>query len=59
MKLLSKGELEECRKQVAFLLDQDWIVPSYASHAASVVFAWNSEGTWRFCQDNRRLNASR
>ena len=58
MKLLSKGELEECRKQVAFLLDQGWIMPSRASYDASVVFA-NSEGTWSFCQDNRRLNASR
>ena len=51
------GELDECRKQVAFLLDQGWIVPSSASHAASVVFARKPDGTWRFCQDYRWLNA--
>ena len=33
MKRWSQGELDECRKQVAFLLDQGWIVPSCASHA--------------------------
>ena len=41
----------------AFLLDQGWIVPSCASHAASVVFARKADGTWRFCQDYRGLNA--
>ena len=35
MKRWSQGELDECRKQVSFLLDQGWIVPSSASHAAS------------------------
>ena len=57
MKRWSQGELDECRKQVAFLLDQGWIVPSRASHAASVVFARKPDGTWRFCQDYRGLNA--
>ena len=57
MKRWSQGELDECRKQVAFLLDQGWIVPSRASHAASVVFARKADGTWRFCQDYRGLNA--
>ena len=57
MKRWSQGELDECRKQVAFLLDQGWIVPSSASHAASVVFARKADGTWRFCQDYRGLNA--
>ena len=57
MKRWSQGELDECRKQVAFLLDQGWIVPSRASHAASVVFARKADGTWRFCQDYRCLNA--
>ena len=57
MKRWSQGELDECRKQVAFLLDQGWIVPSCASHAASVVFARKADGTWRFCQDYRGLNA--
>jgi hypothetical protein len=55
MKRWSQGELDECRKQVAFLLDQGWIVPSRASHAASVVFARKADGTWRFCQDYRGL----
>ena len=49
IKRWSQGELDECRKQVAFLLDQGWIVPSCASHAASVVFTRNPDGTWRFC----------
>ena len=57
MKRWSQGELDECRKQVAFLLDQGRIVPSSASHAASVVFARMADGTWRFCQDYRWLNA--
>ena len=57
MKRWSQGELDECRKQIAFLLDQGWIVPSSASHAASVVFARKADGTWRFCQDYRGLNA--
>ncbi len=57
MKRWSQGELDECRKQVAYLLDQGWIVPSRASHAASVVFARKPDGTWRFCQDFRGLNA--
>jgi hypothetical protein len=42
---------------VAFLLDQGWIVPSSAWHAASVVFALKPDGTWRFCQDFWGLNA--
>jgi hypothetical protein len=57
MKRWSQGELDKCSKQVAFLLDQGWIVPSSASHAASVVFARKPDGTWRFCQDFRGLNA--
>jgi hypothetical protein len=57
MKRWSQGELDECRKQVAYLLDQGWVVPSCASHAASVVFARKPDGTWRFCQDYRGLNA--
>jgi putative transposase len=57
MKRWSQGELDECRKQVANLLDRGWIVPSRASHAASVVFARKPDGTWRFCQDYRGLNA--
>ena len=54
------GELDECRKQVAFLLDQGWIEPLSAWHAASVVFVRKPDGTWRFCQeaqDYRGLNA--
>ena len=57
MKRWSQGELDECRKQIAFLLDQGWIVPSSAPHAVSVVFARKADGTWRFCQDYRGLNA--
>jgi hypothetical protein len=57
MKRWSQGDLDECRKQVATLLDRGWIVPSRASHAASVVFARKPDGTWRSCQDYRGLNA--
>ena len=57
MKRWSQGELDECRRQVALLLDNEWIRPSTASHAASVVFARKADGTWRFCQDYRALNA--
>ncbi len=32
-------------------------MPSSASHAASVVFARKADGTWRFCQNYRGLNA--
>ncbi len=32
-------------------------MPSRASHAASAVFARKPDGTWRFCQDYRCLNA--
>ena len=52
----SQGELDECSKQVAFLLDQGWIVQSCTSHAAWVVFARKTDGTWRFCQDCSGLN---
>jgi hypothetical protein len=31
----SQGELDECHKQVAALIDQGWIVSSSASHATS------------------------
>jgi hypothetical protein len=54
MKRWSQGELDECRKQVAFLIDQGWIVTSSASHSASVVLP---DGTWRFCRDYRGLHA--
>ncbi len=40
---------------MAFLIDQGWIVPSSASHAASVAFALKPDRTWRFCQDYRWL----
>ena len=39
MRRLSEGEMEECRRQVQWLLKNGWIRPSRASHAASVVFA--------------------
>ena len=57
MKRWSQGELDECRRQIAILLDNGWIRPSRASHAASIVFARKADGSWRFCQDYRQLNA--
>ena len=51
MKRWSQGELDECRRQIAILLDNGWIHPSRASHAASIVFARKADGSWRFCQD--------
>ena len=53
----SQGKLDCCRKKVVILLGQGWIVPSNASHDAFVVFARKADGTWRFCQDCRGLNA--
>ena len=41
----------------AWLLENGWISPSRASHAASVVFARKADWSWRFCQDYRGLNA--
>ena len=57
MKRLSQGESEECRQQITQLLNNRWIVPSRASHAASIVFARKADGPWRFSQDFRGLNA--
>ena len=57
MTRLSQGELDECRQQIALLLDHGWIVPSRASHATSIVFARKADGSWRFSQDFRGLNA--
>ncbi len=53
----SQSELEECRQQITQLLNNGWIVPSRASHDASIVFARKADGTWRFCQDFQGLNA--
>ena len=57
MRRWSQGELEECRTQVAQLLNNGWIRPSRAAHAAAIVFARKADGTWRFCVDYRGLNA--
>ena len=57
MKRWSQGEFDGCRRQVATLLENGWIVPSRASLAASIVFARKADGTWRFCQDYCGLNA--
>ena len=56
MKRWQQGEFDECSNQVAFLLDQGWIIPSSASHAASVVFARKADETWHFCLDYSGLN---
>ena len=45
MERFSEGEMEVCSKQVAWLLDNSWILPSRASHAASVVFARKADGS--------------
>ena len=55
MKRWSQGELDECRRQMAFLLLLCWIVHSSASHAASV-FPRKEDETWRFGQDYCCLN---
>ena len=51
LKRFSEGELDECRRQVEYLLEMGWIQLSRASHAALVVFARKLDGSWRFCQD--------
>ena len=39
------------------MLDQGSIIPSSASHAASVLFVRKEDRSWRFCQDYSGLNA--
>ena len=56
MKCFSEGEMEECGKQVAWLLDNGGICPTRSSHAALVVFVRKADSSWRFCQDYRGLN---
>ncbi len=57
MKRLSEGGLAELRTQPVDLLDLWWIQHSTVGHAASVVFAQKSDGTWHICYENRGLNA--
>ena len=46
MKRWSQGELDDCHKQVAILLNQGWILLSSTTlHAASVAFARKADGT--------------
>ena len=58
LKRFSKGKLDECRRQVEYLLEMGWIQQSRASQAVSVVFASKLDGTWCFCQDFRGRPAS-
>jgi hypothetical protein len=57
VKRLSDGELAELRAQLIDLLDRGWIQHSTAGHAAAMVFARKSDGSWRICYDYRGLNA--
>jgi hypothetical protein len=57
VKRLSDGELAELRAQLIDLLDRGWIQHSTAWHAAAMVFARKSDGSWRICYDYRGLNA--
>ena len=53
IKSLTKDKLNKCCCQIAYLLEQGWIVPLLASHAVSVVFAKKEDCSWLFCQDYR------
>ena len=53
---LSPLELEECRKQIQYLLDKDFIRPSDSLYGASILFVPKQDGGLRFCIDYRWLN---
>ena len=57
LKRLTQDKLDKCSCQIAYLLEQGWIIPSRASHAASVVFAKKADSSWCFSQDYCCLNA--
>ena len=53
---MSPTELEETKKQVAKLLEQEFVRPSTSPWAAPVLFASKKDGGLRFCVDYRALN---
>ena len=53
---LSPLELEECRKQIQYMLDKGFIRPSDSPYGAPVLFVPKHDGGLRFCIDYRWLN---
>ncbi len=53
---LSPPELEDLKKQLAFLLEQGWIQPSQSPYGAPVLFARKKDGKLHMCVDYRALN---
>ena len=53
---MSLTELEETKKQVAKLIEQEFVRPSTSPWAAPVLFASKKDGGLRFCVDYRALN---
>jgi hypothetical protein len=51
IKRLLQGVLEECRQHIDLLLNNGWIAPPRATHAASLDFARKADKTWRFCKE--------
>ena len=53
---LSPPELEECRKQLQYLMDKGFIRPSDSPYGAPILFVPKQDGGLRFCIDYRWLN---
>ncbi len=49
-------ELEELKKQLAFFLETNRIVPSRSPYGAPILFARKKGGALRMCIDYRLLN---
>ncbi|CAI7905551.1 unnamed protein product, partial [Closterium sp. NIES-54] len=53
---LTQPELDELRKQLAYLLEKKFIRPSSLPFAASILFTPKKDGGFRMCIDYRALN---
>ena len=53
---LSKPELEDMEKQLAYLIEHGFIRPSKSPYGAPVLFARKKDGKLQMCIDYRALN---
>ena len=53
---LSPFELEECKRQLAELIEKDFIQPSKSPYGAPILFVRKKNGKLRMCVDYRALN---